>query len=281
MDCQTARELLELLDPDREDRAAHAREHVARCPECAALLASRSRFDERVARAMREVELPVGLRERLSEVLNASLDPEALAASFDSAARTAAPSAAAPATTSAGASARPTPPNRRRLRSRLAAGAVVLLVLMAVGGLAWRALPAPRAAWADLRTQLAECIEESTGHVDLTAFESFDGSFDAVGALAEIGGAGLSPVGIDLDGRPGHDAAAALVSLGRGGAATALLVVVPAARLQASDEWSPSPAWGYEPAPHLGWRRGEFIYVCMTAPRNLRELKQFADAPVA
>src|SRR5262245_49873352 len=69
MDCTSARLLLqygtaqgwELAVPEREDLDAH----LAGCPLCRALAEDEARLDAHLGRAVRDVPVPPGLRERL------------------------------------------------------------------------------------------------------------------------------------------------------------------------------------------------------------------------
>jgi anti-sigma factor RsiW len=69
MDCRTARLLLELSRPraaELEASEAKALDgHLADCPDCAALAEAEGRADAALGRAMRDVPLPPGLRDRL------------------------------------------------------------------------------------------------------------------------------------------------------------------------------------------------------------------------
>jgi predicted anti-sigma-YlaC factor YlaD len=69
MDCRTARHLLEFTRPggadlDRADQADLER-HLADCPDCDGLARAERRADDHLGRAVRDVPVPHGLRERL------------------------------------------------------------------------------------------------------------------------------------------------------------------------------------------------------------------------
>ncbi len=78
MDCKSARLLLEFARPGGgEVEAADAealQQHLAECPECAALAHEERRADEHLGRAMRGVPVPDGLRERLLKRLSVERD---------------------------------------------------------------------------------------------------------------------------------------------------------------------------------------------------------------
>lgn len=71
MDCKTARLLLEFARPMElaGNDADALQQHLARCPECAALAQSEQQFDEQMGPAMRNVPVPAGLRARLLDRL--------------------------------------------------------------------------------------------------------------------------------------------------------------------------------------------------------------------
>ncbi|MCC6421469.1 MAG: hypothetical protein IT429_24895 [Gemmataceae bacterium] len=69
MECRNARLLLEFARPggselEREE-AETLEQHLHECPDCAALASAERRADDRLGRAMRDVPVPDGLRERL------------------------------------------------------------------------------------------------------------------------------------------------------------------------------------------------------------------------
>src|SRR5947199_10073810 len=75
MDCKTARLLLDFDRPgaaDLERADADALEgHLAGCPQCDALAHSERQLDATLGRAMRQVEVPDGLRAQLLARLEA------------------------------------------------------------------------------------------------------------------------------------------------------------------------------------------------------------------
>jgi anti-sigma factor (TIGR02949 family) len=79
MDCKDARLLLEFARPgDKEldhDEAEALKQHLADCPDCATLAQAEQRADEHIGRAMRDVPVPDGLRERVLQKLAAERVP--------------------------------------------------------------------------------------------------------------------------------------------------------------------------------------------------------------
>jgi anti-sigma factor RsiW len=73
MDCRTARLLLDFSRPRcselRPSEALDLENHLHGCPECDALARTDRRADEHLGRSMREVPLPVGLRQRVMDRL--------------------------------------------------------------------------------------------------------------------------------------------------------------------------------------------------------------------
>jgi hypothetical protein len=69
MDCRTARFLLDFAHPpahELEPEEANALEqHLDHCPECHGLARGERRLDEQLGKAMRQVEVPPGLRDQI------------------------------------------------------------------------------------------------------------------------------------------------------------------------------------------------------------------------
>jgi hypothetical protein len=78
MDCKSARLLLEFARPGGGEveaaDAAALHQHLAECPECAALASDERRADEHLGRAVRDVPVPAGLRERVLKRLSVERD---------------------------------------------------------------------------------------------------------------------------------------------------------------------------------------------------------------
>jgi hypothetical protein len=69
MDCNTARLLLNFARPQARDlepeEAGDLENHLDRCSDCHGLARGERRLDERLGQAMRQVEVPAGLRDQL------------------------------------------------------------------------------------------------------------------------------------------------------------------------------------------------------------------------
>jgi hypothetical protein len=67
VNCQTARETLELFRPDGPDAAkvAEAAQHASGCVSCRAAVRQREEVDARIGGLCRDVPIPIGLKERL------------------------------------------------------------------------------------------------------------------------------------------------------------------------------------------------------------------------
>ncbi|HZV03810.1 MAG TPA: hypothetical protein VE999_01855 [Gemmataceae bacterium] len=69
MDCKTARLLLDFARPQARELEAEEAEalesHLDHCPDCHSQARSERVFDERLGKAMRQVEVPAGLRDQL------------------------------------------------------------------------------------------------------------------------------------------------------------------------------------------------------------------------
>ena len=76
MDCKTARLLLDFARPKaRELEAEEAAEldrHLDHCPDCHSQAYNERQLDDRLGKAMREVEIPAGLREQLLTCLESA-----------------------------------------------------------------------------------------------------------------------------------------------------------------------------------------------------------------
>jgi hypothetical protein len=75
MDCRTARLLLDFARPQaselQADEAGALQNHLDRCPDCHGLARGERQLDEHLGKAMRQVEIPPGLREQLLSRLEA------------------------------------------------------------------------------------------------------------------------------------------------------------------------------------------------------------------
>ena len=76
MDCKTARLLLDFARPEARElegeEAAELERHLDRCPECHSQAYTERQFDHRLGTAMRQVEIPAGLRELLLQRLESA-----------------------------------------------------------------------------------------------------------------------------------------------------------------------------------------------------------------
>jgi len=73
MDCKTARLLLDFARPQanelQAEEAGALQGHLDHCPDCHGLACNQHQFDGQLGKAMRQVEVPAGLRERLLDRL--------------------------------------------------------------------------------------------------------------------------------------------------------------------------------------------------------------------
>jgi hypothetical protein len=246
MDCELARECLDVARPDARDRedaellAAFA--HLDECPACAEAVEFRRMFDRQVGAKVRAVDVPADLQSRLIAALSAA----------DPAVRTDDPTRAL----------------RSRRRAFLAAASAAALLFAAVG--TWwvtQRQPAPLAAAAVLdwcRTTLAGDAGTASA-----ALAEFDGSFDAAVGDGRWASqlARQAPQGADVDGDGDHDAAVYAI---RGG----FLVILPPGRVV------DPPAAGsagnaqrqYSPAPHVAWTFNQQMWVCILPGGSDRQL---------
>ncbi|HEY7310149.1 MAG TPA: hypothetical protein VH643_12375 [Gemmataceae bacterium] len=75
MDCRTARLLLDFARPQalelQADDAGALQNHLDRCPDCHGLARGERQLDEHLGKAVRQVEIPAGLRDQLLSRLEA------------------------------------------------------------------------------------------------------------------------------------------------------------------------------------------------------------------
>lgn len=257
MDCQHARQTLDASRPRRRDwsepelRAAAA--HATDCESCRILLAERERFDDALAKVLQDVEVPSGLQERLLAALAA-----------DRARVIPAPHV---------------PPLHRRRWWRWAAVCASLCLLVFAGW--WWAVSSPKPLSMEdvFATLSARALEWQITTATSTAVapagpHAFDGSFevslpdtvwrDAVGTS--------SAGGLDLDGRPGHEAACYRFAAGR---VAGVLVILPRSRvLDPPSETVPRRNNSrYLPQPQVAWSVGEYVYVCVLERGTLEDLQ--------
>lgn len=69
MDCKTARLLLDFVRPEacelEAEEAAELERHLDHCPDCHSQAHNERQLDDRLGKAMRQVEIPAGLREQV------------------------------------------------------------------------------------------------------------------------------------------------------------------------------------------------------------------------
>lgn len=266
-DCQQARIALDASRPGQQDwrepelRAAAA--HVAACPACHATLGERDRLDLEIGRVLTQVEVPVDLESRLLASLGAAASDAA--ASGAAASGTAEPGPVL--LPSAGADDATT--SRSRSWRRWRSWAVVAAAMLVAFGIGW---------W---RHPLGQPLSLETVSAQLTALEPgagntgvpFDGGFDADvnDAVWQEAIGRAAPQGLDLDGRPGHDAAAYRFASGR---VSGWLVVLPRSRIidpPAASAPLRSQA-RYLPQPEVAWSSGEQVYLCVLDRGSLDDL---------
>lgn len=252
MDCRTARELLEASRPERRDwqepELRAAADHASHCAACSRSIEVREVVDRRIATVMRDVTIPAGFAERLVQALEPG-----------------------PAT------ALPSRPQRsRRAALRAVGGLAASLLLLAGGWWIWFGRTSSlslQEVYASLNAQFPQ-----NQRIDLARLQPFDGSFspdvDDLIWQDVIGGA--APLGLDLDGRPGDDAAAYRFVAGRtGGIAGVLLVLDAAAIADPPTESVPTTQYSrYNPRPQVAWRKGKHVYICVLERGTLDGLKR-------
>ncbi|HUG92083.1 MAG TPA: hypothetical protein VML55_14685 [Planctomycetaceae bacterium] len=296
MDCRTAREILDVLRPGSNDRAepdvADAVAHLDECDECTLAFRWVQSFDRRIGRAMRDVPVPAGLKERLQDVLgierHGTLDD---AAGGRSAAEALAVPAAEDGLSRNGSmpAARTLPPTRRPSRRRWWTPITAMAAVFVLLGVVWF-LNRDRGP----QITLAQVYEKLP--FDLSTAEPFDGSFDP---QLPPGWAGnrlfidRSPKGSDL-GLGGQHVVAVYGFRFRGRDGTViegLLAVAPAGVIDAGRPLARSFA-GAESDYPMGrtprvrqlagraWSTGDFACVCLVPAERVDELVGWLELPI-
>ena len=249
MDCQLARQTLDASRPSRRDwqepelRLAAA--HVADCEECAAFLAQRDDWDIAIADSLEAVELPPGLEARLLTALGCELQPSR-PVEFQA------------------------PSRAGRRRWWLPATLTGLLIVVCLWKL--QTAPPPFLTVEDVFAAINVRIDPQAAADARLASNRFDAGFAAPLPDAEWQSvvARSEPWGVEIDSRPGHDAAVYAFEQGR---IRGLLVVVPRS-LVSDAPVSSLPLRGnyrYVPRPHVAWTAGENVYICVLEQGSLED----------
>jgi len=162
MNCRDAQEQFDAARPGSGDlglsELASASKHLDDCPRCRSVLQFREHLDRRISRAMTDVPVPTGLKDRILQSLQETASPE------DSDRQTAVP-ASQPVQQ---------PPAKRSLSRRWWITTVVgtAAAAMVLGIVFWpeRPQPDPRLTLKDLRRRTT---------LNLSELKPFDGNFEA------------------------------------------------------------------------------------------------------
>ena len=242
MDCQTALQLIEMLPEGaagwRSAEGETVRSHLSECPLCQSVATDIGEWDHRLHAVMVTVPVPDGLRERLLAQLSDSASPSL---------------AQAPAIAS--------PPKSLR---RILAGLSLSLALVA--GMAFWISQPPQLQMASIQESAVRMLENRPP----AGLSAFDGSFAAEILDAKWSKVCASPpVGLNLDGRAGHDVAAFRVNIPslrfRG-----WLVLVPISRVADLPTNSIPTMSSY--ARTASWNDGKYVFVCLSEQGSLQSL---------
>ena len=251
IDCQHARQMLDAARPDRSDwDAPEQREavaHVEECSQCGALLSARDRFDGRVAEAMQDLPIPDGLKDRLLAAIESDSDPDALSD------RVAAP--------------------RSKRSGWVWITTTAAAIMIALGGWYLRGPIATPVPLDELFTQLEASLPPASAAEADDVRDEFDQWFDATPAdpVWRDAVAIASPLGLDLDGNAGDEAAAFRFDARR---VSGWLVVLPREQVESPpDAAQPSHAYQrYGPRTQVAWSRGDHVYVCVLERGTMNDL---------
>ena len=249
MDCQTALQTIEMhpnevLDWRSIDQDA-VQEHLAICSLCQNAAAEIHEWDSRLQSVMTAVAVPEGVRERLLALLSQS-------------------------TLAAGAASLPLPPARRALKWVFSG--LSLSVALAAGLFFWSNSPS-QFQTAAVGTEAAAFFRDHP----VGERPAFDRSFSATLDDERWQRVCAAPaVGLDLDGRAGHDVAAYQVHIPslrfRG-----WLVMVPVSRISDVPESQVPVSNNYSQV--ACWRDDNYVYVCVATEGSLKTLiTQFSGA---
>jgi hypothetical protein len=249
MDCGLARERLDVLHPDRPEKAdsevADAVAHVQECAACAEDVQARQAFDREVGRVLRDVPVPTGLRERLVLALTATMaEPPKPAVQL-----------------------RAELPRRRRWWMTAAVTtAAGLLVAVVVWMLFSRGEP-PLLALDEVRTWSRDHLRTTA---DIDALPALGEELSPVLADGRWGAAvgQTVPRGADVDGDGVQDAAVYALTGG------AVLVVTGPGRIAAPPA---ARTDFYTPPVHSAWTVGEQVYLVFV-PGGSEQLKSLLNA---
>lgn len=268
MNCQTARETLELARPDAPDATtvAEAAQHVSGCVSCRTAVRQREDFDIRISGLCGDVPLPVGLKERLLAGLEASVQSEITTGGVEVApggalAKVPEVSTALPATRPAASTASVA----RQVGSRrrwLGAASLTAAVLVAVGIGTWSLWPVRPSV--DLEEITGVMATDGIDPANLAVFKTFTG-----GEAPQPPATMLTSRLVSPPRRLGNlDAAVYFFTLpGRGGPLDGRLAVIPrrfvqSAKLPSATSFQ-SGTIAYPPGfCTTAWVEGKFVYVC-------------------
>ena len=259
MNCETARERLDVTRPDGSDRndpdLQEEFAHIGACTACEEVYERRQEFDREIARAMQEVPTPDRLKSRILESLESA-------------------AAGTPAATGAREIAERAP--TRRAWFRVLAGLTTAALLLLAGIVVWPDGSPQTIAFADLVSHLEEQIT-SSGGMQLTKPESKTGVFDAASIDGRWSFYKTGDVrGVDVDGDGELDAAVYSIRTQRG---AAYLVVASTSRITngpTTSDWKRATPQG-GPAPRIAWTSGDLVYICFEDPAQADTLRALLD----
>jgi hypothetical protein len=278
MDCRTTLEILDAARPDsndlREPEFAKALEHLEICPRCSQIVRHRQELDEQIGGIVRDVLVPVGLRERLLAVLQhtrAKLRTDAGEAASSAASSAESPARPEAAPDSAEAVV-PMSRTSRRMWLRKAAAAAAC-VLAGLG--TWYVVEMQSRGSVTL-AQLRESAPFSLSELPI-----FDGNFKAIPPHGWSSSGRLrlsrSVRGLSLSGRNRHEAAlySIYVSGTEGAAAAGVLLVIPAREVRSRPQASNFSAGNVSYVgtyATVAWADADFVYVCFVKSGTAAEI---------
>jgi len=250
MDCELAREQLDVIHPDGPELAdaevQGAVAHVEQCPDCAEVVKSRHAFDRELGRVLRDIPVPSTLRSRLVLAVTEAESSQS--------------------------STQPAP--RRSPTDRLRSRRWTLSVTTAAAGLlvlvgAWKMLAPKDPPTLTFDTVREWCAERLSNPADVRALPALKPGLPQIPQDGRWAAAVVtSPrYGADMDDDGIQDAAVYALP------GNALLVVMGPNRVSSPPT---SMTWHYSGMPHVAWKVGDQVYLVF-APGGRDQLKALLD----
>jgi len=270
MDCRTALEILDLVHSysgDRKNREVEAAEvHLTECPQCYSRFERRQAFDQTVARVMKDVPVPPGLKEKLLNELQVGDFSTVDTIRSESTECRSSDGTYEPI------------PGRNVSRRKWFRYLISAAVSFAAGIALWWVFSSQDSNLLTM-DQIRSWLR--TMNNNLESLSEFDGNFTASLPRDGWNSGGIrftTPAAKGFHKNRDGNHLMALYEfrfIGREGSSlTGILLVIPESRIEdppAAAYFSTSSA-GYEPVPHAVWKSNGLVYVCLIPDGDARAL---------